>query len=204
MWSILRFWLFDIETSPQVFHSTTNLKPNLPINTLNNRPHIHLSLVGIYWGPYPLLKGSNRGVKQLGTISRGPQHFPYELTSFSIPALSPIIMEDDESVVPSVSERTVTRSGTAPTAPSTASNVTPVSRQVRDEWSEPPQELWWTVGEAYPKMALNFVSAKSWLVEKIDGNILYIQEIYEYNRSTWYSYIHTYNLPKWVVRLFVA
>ena len=22
--------------------------------------------VGIYWGPYPLLKGSNKGVKQLG------------------------------------------------------------------------------------------------------------------------------------------
>ena len=49
-----------------------------------------------------------------------------------------IILEDDESVVPSMSERTGTRSGTAPSA---ASNVTPVSRQVRNEWSESPQEF---------------------------------------------------------------
>ena len=36
--------------------------------------------VGIYWGPYPLLKGSNRGgVKQLGALSfpRDPHLFPY-------------------------------------------------------------------------------------------------------------------------------
>ena len=41
--------------------------------------------------------------------------------------------EDDESVAPSMSERTGTRSGTAP---STASNVTPVSRQASAETSD--------------------------------------------------------------------
>ncbi len=46
---------------------------------LNNQPHIHLIyiyIVGIYWGSYPLLKGSPRGVKQLGYHPKGTSIFP--------------------------------------------------------------------------------------------------------------------------------
>ena len=78
----------------------------------------------------------------------------------AIPVVSPIILEDDESVVASMSERTGTRSGTAPT---------PVSRQVRDEsmsGGNHPQEIWWRVREPHPNRA--FVSAKSKVIEKIE------------------------------------
>ena len=43
---------------------------------LNNQPQYTLNHVGIYWGPYPLLKGSNRGMKQLGALHpKGPPPF---------------------------------------------------------------------------------------------------------------------------------
>ena len=48
-----------------------------PLN--NPPPKKHLKYhVGIYWGPYPLLKGSNRGVKQLGAgyHPKGTSIFP--------------------------------------------------------------------------------------------------------------------------------
>ena len=38
--------------------------------------YIRYIIVGIYWGPYPLLKGSNRGVKQLGYHPKGTTFFP--------------------------------------------------------------------------------------------------------------------------------
>ena len=45
---------------------------------LKNKPLIYTSyMVGIYWGPYPLLKGSNRGVKQLGALH--PKGLPFSL-----------------------------------------------------------------------------------------------------------------------------
>ena len=47
---------------------------------VNNQPHTHLISRGYLLGPNPLVKGSNRGVKQLP--SQGYHHFPYDMSDF--------------------------------------------------------------------------------------------------------------------------
>ena len=47
-------------------------------------PKYNLYIVGIYWGPYPLLKGSNRGLKQLGIWVNIP-YMDAMCISFSFP-----------------------------------------------------------------------------------------------------------------------
>ena len=49
--------------------------------------------VGIYWGPYPLLKGSNRGVKQLGYHPKGTSIFPMIGGGFKYVLFLPLLGE---------------------------------------------------------------------------------------------------------------
>ena len=52
--------------------------------TQENQPHIHLISRGYLLGPISPFKGLQQGVKQLGPLSQGYHHFPYDTSEKTV------------------------------------------------------------------------------------------------------------------------